>query len=193
MCGTGRVARPFAFCAKAGDVQLSLSRSRFAPQPRLTLYCAQWARGTRTSPATRPTIRSWQIETGGATMGQLATNHRMTSGNESWRILARWLQITGVAFVIALFVAEAALLLYYSANRPDVPRPEQGLTVGLTWTHPARYGTEQDERRSRLLFDLGFYSFGLIAAGEIIRIYKLGDYSGLRNRPRLPWNHRWGP
>ena len=29
--------------------------------------------------------------------------------------------------------------------------------------------------------------------GEMIRIYKLRDYSGIRAKRKLPWNHKWGP
>jgi hypothetical protein len=58
---------------------------------------------------------------------------------------------------------------------------------------PGQLGTEQDERRSQWLFDLFFPSFGLIALTEMIKIYKLDDYSGLRTRLKLPWGHRWGP
>lgn len=55
-----------------------------------------------------------------------------------------------------------------------------------------RYGTAEDEGRSQWLFELSFPSFGLIIVGELIRIYKLGDYSGIRARPKLPWDHKWG-
>jgi hypothetical protein len=48
------------------------------------------------------------------------------------------------------------------------------------WTHPARYGTEQDESRSQWLFELFFPSFGLIMAGELIKIYRLGDRVGAK-------------
>ena len=92
-----------------------------------------------------------------------------------------------------LFISHFALLAYYSANRPNVPEPQYGWTVGLTWTHPVSYGTGKDERRSQRLLDLSLPSFGLIALGELIKIYKLDDYSGLRSRLKLPWDHKWGP
>lgn len=116
----------------------------------------------------------------------------MKLNNETWRLIAKSLVIAGFVCCLAFFLAEAALIAYYSANRPDVPRQERGWTVDLSWTHPMRYGTGQDEGSLQLLFDLGFYSFGLIAVGEAVKIYKLDDYSGIRTRPKVPWNHKWG-
>jgi hypothetical protein len=118
---------------------------------------------------------------------------KMNLSNDNWRSIAKSLRIIGVVCCLVFFVSHFALLAYYSVNRPRVPQPEHGRTVGLTWTHPVSYGTEQDERRSLWLFDLFLPSFGLIVFGEMIRIYKLDDYSGLRARLKLPWNHRWGP
>jgi hypothetical protein len=110
-----------------------------------------------------------------------------------WRAVAKLLRISGVIGCAVFFVSHFALLAFYSAHRPGVPQPERGLTTGLTWTHPVRYGTEQDESRSQWLFELFFPSFGLVIAGELIKIYRLDDYSGLRPRTRPPWNHKWGP
>jgi hypothetical protein len=50
-----------------------------------------------------------------------------------------------------------------------------------------------DEWLSQWLFDLAIPAFFLAIAGELIRIYKLGDYSGLRRRPNPPWNRKPGP
>jgi hypothetical protein len=102
-------------------------------------------------------------------------------------------RIVGFVWFVGAFVAHLVLLGYYSAKRPVVPRPEQGMTVGLMWTHPTRYGTEADERRSHWLFDMGLPSFLLIAFSGGIEMYKLGDYSFLRRRENPPWNHKWGP
>jgi len=117
----------------------------------------------------------------------------MKLSNDNWRSITKSLRIVGVVCCLVFFVSHYALLAYYSANRPRVPQPEKGRTVGLTWTHPVRYGTERDERWSLWLFDLFLPSFGLIALGEMIKVYKLDDYSGLRARLKLPWNHKWGP
>jgi hypothetical protein len=111
-----------------------------------------------------------------------------------WRSIARSLQIVGGLGFVAFFLSFLILVLvYFSSYRPEIPQPERGLTVDLTWTHPVRYGTERDERRSQRLFGLIFPSFGLMISGELIKIYILGDYSGLRRRPNPPWNHKWGP
>jgi hypothetical protein len=111
-----------------------------------------------------------------------------------WRSIARSLQIVGgVCFVVFFLSLLVLVLAYYPSYRPEAPQPERGLTTGLTWTHPVRYGTERDERRSQRLFVLIFPSFGLMISGELIKIYKLGDDSGLRRRPNPPWNQKWGP
>ena len=85
------------------------------------------------------------------------------------------------------------LIGYYSSKRPAAPKPEQGWTVGISWTHPTRYGTAQEEDRVLRLFFWGFPFFGLIALGAGIKIYVLNDYSVIASRKRAPWNHRWGP
>ena len=117
----------------------------------------------------------------------------MSVSNEAWRSMAKWLRITGFVCCLALSVAHIALLAYYAAHRPVAPQPEHAMNVGLMWTHPTRYGTELDARRSQWLFELFFPGFALIAFGEMIKVYKLNDYSGLPKRKNMPWNHRWGP
>ncbi len=117
----------------------------------------------------------------------------MNSGKDKWRLTAKWLRTSGFVWCVACFLAELALIGFYSQKRPEVRRPDQGLTVSLSWTHPVRYGTDQDEKRLQLCFDLFFVGFGFIALAESIMVYKLKDYSGIRSRPKLPWNHRWGP
>ena len=107
--------------------------------------------------------------------------------------MAKWLRVTGIVCCIGVTVAHFVLLDHYERQRPVIPRPEQGMTVALSWTHPVRYGTQQDASRSQWLFELFLPSFGLIAVGEFIRIYKLDDYSGIRSRLKVPWNHKWGP
>jgi hypothetical protein len=93
--------------------------------------------------------------------------------------MARSPQIVGSVCFVAFFLSFLVLVLaYYPSYRPEVPQPERGLTAGLTWTHPVRYGTERDERRSQRLFWWIFPSFVLMISGELIKIYKLGDYSG---------------
>jgi hypothetical protein len=111
-----------------------------------------------------------------------------------WRSLAKWLRVVGGIGGVGFFLSFLILVeVYYPSRRPEVSQPGKGYVTALTWTHPVRYGTGLDERRSQWLFNLFFPAFGLIAAGELIKIYGLGDYSGLRRRPNPPWNHRWGP
>ena len=110
-----------------------------------------------------------------------------------WRRVAKWMRVVGFVCCFVFFISHFAMLAYYEASRPIVPQPKQGFATGLTWTHPVRYGTEQDESRSQCLFELFFPAFGLIIAGELIKIYRLGDYSGIRRRLRPPWDHKWGP
>jgi hypothetical protein len=117
----------------------------------------------------------------------------MMLSNDNWRFVAKLLRIIGVICCIVFTISHFAVLAFYSANRPHLPEPEHGWTVGLSWTHPVSYGTQQDERRSQWLFELVFPSGGLIALGEMIRIYKLDDYSRLRTRLKVPWDHKWGP
>lgn len=95
---------------------------------------------------------------------------------------------------MGLFLSYLAVVeVYYPSRRPEAPQPQKGFTTGLTWTHPVRYGTPSDESRSQCLFELFFPAFGFVIAAELIKIYKLGDYSGLRRRSNPPWDHRWGP
>ena len=111
-----------------------------------------------------------------------------------WRLLAKWLRIIGAFGCVGFLLSFLALVeVYYPSHRPAVPEQRAGYVTGLSWTHPVRYGTALDERRSQWLFNLYFPAFGLILAGELIRIYRLRDYSGLRRRPNPPWDHRWGP
>jgi hypothetical protein len=111
-----------------------------------------------------------------------------------WRSVAKRLRIIGGVFCVGLFLSDLAMFeVYYPSRRPEVPQPERGFTTGLTWTHPVRYGTAQDESRSQWLFELFFPAFGLMIAGDLIEIYILGDYSVFRRRPNPPWDHRWGP
>jgi hypothetical protein len=105
---------------------------------------------------------------------------------KGWRILARILRIVGAVGYVVIFLYSIALISYYSAKRPHVPQPQRGWTVGLTWTHPASYGTAQEESRLQWLRWWSVPLFGLIALGETIKIYMLDDYSGIAafKRPR---------
>jgi hypothetical protein len=80
---------------------------------------------------------------------------------------------------VVTFLWLTLLISYYTAKRPHAPQPERGWTVGLEWTHPVSYGTTQEESRILWLHLAFLPFFGLVALAEIIKIYKLDDYSGI--------------
>jgi hypothetical protein len=109
---------------------------------------------------------------------------------KKWRVLSLVLKVIGVVGCVVTFGFLMVLISYYSAKRPHAPQPERGWTVGLTWTHPPSYGTVQEENR---LFWLHWWfvpSFGLIALGEAIKIYKLDHYSGVAAFKKPPFFKR---
>ena len=105
-----------------------------------------------------------------------------------WRSITRSLQVAGRVLRSDLPLVSCTGIGLLPLLSAEVRQPERGLAAGLTWTHPVRYGSEQDERRSQRLFGLICPSFGLIISGEMIKICMLGDYSGLRRRLNPPWN-----
>ncbi len=113
---------------------------------------------------------------------------------QSWRFASRLLITIGFIALFALGLSlEFLTSYYYPAKRPVAPQPERNWTVAISWTHPTRYGTAQEEDRVLRLFFLGLPSFCLIVLGAGIRIYVLDDYSVIASRKRPPWNHQWGP
>jgi hypothetical protein len=92
-----------------------------------------------------------------------------------------------------MFLCGFALIGYYDAKRPHFPQPDRGWTVGLTWTHPTSYGTAQEENVLLSLHSCSIVPFALIWVGVAIKVYLLNDYSDIRSRSNLPWQHRWGP
>jgi hypothetical protein len=110
-----------------------------------------------------------------------------TRAAQRWRVLSRALRVIGAVGFAVVFLWSALLISYYSAKRPHAPLPERGWTVGLEWTHPTSFGTAQEENRLLWCSWLALPFFGLVALGEIIKIYKLDDYSGVahhfRNKP----------
>jgi hypothetical protein len=104
-----------------------------------------------------------------------------------WRLLSRALKIIGVVGFISTFALWMGFLWYYSATRPQVPEPALGRSIGLTWTHPPRYGTSEEEDHLHCLFDCLLPFFGVILLSEAIKIYKLDDLSGIKPL-RWPFN-----
>jgi hypothetical protein len=108
-----------------------------------------------------------------------------------WRFLVKFLMTFGAVWFFGTFISMVVLIgFYYPSHRPDSPQPQKGFATGLTWTHPARYGTARDESRSQLLFDLGFAAGAIIVVGELMKIYKLKDYSDLPIDRTKPWNQQ---
>ena len=106
-----------------------------------------------------------------------------------WSVLSKTLRVFGAIGCIVAFLWLTFAIGYYTVTRPHTPQPESSWTIGLSWTHPTSYGTVQEE--SRLIWcHWSFFLFLAIGAvGEMIKIYKLNDYSGiahyLRNKPYL--------
>lgn len=98
---------------------------------------------------------------------------------KKWRVLSRVLKVIGVVGCVVTFGYLMFQITYYSATRPRAPQAERGWTVGLTWTHPPSYGTAQEENHLFWLHWWFFPSFGLIALGEAIKIYKLDECSAI--------------
>jgi hypothetical protein len=88
-----------------------------------------------------------------------------------------------VTFGFLLFLSS-----YYSAKRPHAPRPDRDWTVAIRWTHPTSFGPTQEANRVKLFFNLFLPFFCLMLLAEVIKVYKLDDYSGLPplKRPSFP-------
>ncbi|HEX3436683.1 MAG TPA: hypothetical protein VHT24_07930 [Pseudacidobacterium sp.] len=116
------------------------------------------------------------------------------TSDDRWRSLAKWLRMVGIVCFAVSFLSWLALVeVYYPFKRPVLAQPERGWTIPLSWTHPPLYGAAKDEKRIEWLFQMMLPGFGLVVLGELIKIYKLGDLSGLRRKVNPTWNHKWGP
>jgi hypothetical protein len=92
-----------------------------------------------------------------------------------WILLSKTLVNAGFIAFASCFIALSALSQYVAFTRPHTADPNRNWIVTIPWSHGA-YGTSQERQRVLLCFNCGFYSFGLIAAGEAINIYKLDVY-----------------
>jgi len=109
---------------------------------------------------------------------------------QRWIILVKILRIAGVGAILVSFIMFYGLIGRASVARPHYPDPAKGLTAAIPWTHGScetpekadcsAYGTPEERDRVLFWFNFGFYSVVLIAAGEAINIYKLGNYSSPR-------------
>jgi len=109
-----------------------------------------------------------------------------------WRTFSQALKTIGFFGCVLTFTYSMVWIGYYSAKRPNVPQPERGWTVSISWTHPPVYGTAQEENRLVGLDTWVIPPFlGLLVLGEVIKIYKLRDYSGLKPL-RWPFSSKRG-
>src|SRR5262245_60748924 len=105
---------------------------------------------------------------------------------QRWIILSKILRIGGVVAILICSIVFYVLIGRASMARPHYPDPARGWIAAIPWTHgPCKtpekadcsaYGTPEERDRVLFWFTFDFYSFGLIAVGEAINIYKLGNY-----------------
>jgi len=91
---------------------------------------------------------------------------------DSWRRLARACERIGVIAFACLFTGQLILFYYYACDRPVGAQPSLGWTVHLG---AGRYGSVREAANLSLLMWWGFIAFGVVAVGQGIRIYKLGE------------------
>jgi len=91
---------------------------------------------------------------------------------EGWRRMARACQNIGVTAFVCLFIGQLILFFYYVWDRPLGPQASLGWTVHLGW---GRYGSLREAASISRLMWWGFIAFGVVAVGQGIRIYKLGE------------------
>jgi hypothetical protein len=97
-----------------------------------------------------------------------------------WRFIVKVLKMLGFIGCFTVFIWQTFLIGHYSSVRPHTPEPQRGWTVGLSWTHPVSYGTAQEEERIMFLFWVPVPFAALIILGELIKVYVLEDYSGIK-------------
>jgi hypothetical protein len=94
---------------------------------------------------------------------------------KGWTSISKLLVNAGQVAFFGCAIAMFALTEYANFARPHVPDPSKTWIVRIPWSNGA-YGTPRERQRVNWCFNSGFYFFGLIAAGEAIRIYKLREY-----------------
>lgn len=104
-----------------------------------------------------------------------------------WRLVVKTLKVLGVVGCLTVSIWQTFLIGRYSVTRPHAPEPQRGWTVGLTWTHPSSYGTVHEEGRIMFLFWAFVPCFALIVVGELVKVYVLEDYSGIRGLKGPPY------
>ena len=71
-----------------------------------------------------------------------------------------------------LFTGLLVLFFYYVWDRPLGAQPNLEWTVHLGW---GRYGSAREAANLSSLMWRGFIAFGVVAVGQGIRVYKLGE------------------
>ena len=92
--------------------------------------------------------------------------------NGTWKAMARCLEVVGATAFFSLFVSFFALVTYYASTRPLGPQPDHGWTSAMRW---GAYGTPDEAAFVDSVLWWAVMSFGVIAIGMGIRIYKLGE------------------
>ena len=95
--------------------------------------------------------------------------------NKGWILFSKILRYAGFTACALCFLGTNALAQYANFTRPHSPDTTKGWTVVIPWSYGA-YGTRHEQERVMLFFNSFFFGFGVIALGEAIRIYKLGEY-----------------
>jgi hypothetical protein len=105
-----------------------------------------------------------------------------TRPSAGWRRLARVCETIGIVAFACFFFARLGLFFYYIRDRPLESRPSLGWTEPLGW---GRYGSTREAANLWSLFLWNGIAFGVIAVGQGIRIYKLGEYPFENKTPRF--------
>jgi hypothetical protein len=93
---------------------------------------------------------------------------------QGWTKLSNALRYVWATVFFGGAVAFFAFGQYANFERPHAPDSDKGWTVMIPWSYGA-YGTTAERDLVLRWFNCQIYSFGIIAAGEAIRIYKLGE------------------
>ena len=78
----------------------------------------------------------------------------------------------GATAFVCLFCGYLILFCYYIWDRPVGAQQGLGWTIHLGW---GRYGSVREAANLSLLLWWAFIAFGIIAIGNAIRVYKLGE------------------
>ena len=92
--------------------------------------------------------------------------------SDRWRRVAKGCERIGVIAFVCFFIGQLALFFYYAWGRPLGAQPSLGWTVYLGW---GRWGSVREAANLSSLMWWDFIAFGVVAVGQGIRIYNLGE------------------